>query len=59
MMTTSGEHEPRVIGWANYDELREAVAVARRERDRPGSSRSRRHGGAMLKAVGEARRRTV
>ena len=28
MMATSGEHEPRVIGWASYDDLRETVAVA-------------------------------
>jgi hypothetical protein len=43
MMTTSGEHEPRVIGWASYDELREAVAIARRERRQRGETYLARH----------------
>ena len=43
LMTTSGEHEPGVIGWANYDELREAVAIARRERRQRGETYLARH----------------
>ena len=36
LMTTSGEHEPQATGWVGYDGLREAVAAARRERQRRG-----------------------
>ena len=42
-MTTSGEHEPRAMEWASYDALREAVAVARRERRQRGEPYVARH----------------
>ena len=42
-MTTSGEHEPRAMDWASYDALREAVAVARRERRQRGERYVARH----------------
>ena len=43
MMTTGGEHEQRAINWASYDALREAVAVARRERRKRGEPYVARH----------------
>ena len=42
-MTTSGEQDKQAIDWASYDALREAVAVARRERRKRGESYVARH----------------